>query len=141
LKPEARGTGGAVAIPEGTIGLSALAAVEFVGRIEQEDRLPALESLHVWTPETVEKRFHYRQPGLWVLGVRVFRRESPVALPVTAEHAGCKTWVPLEVAPATAGLVPSLGDEEFAERMHELRSALGPGSAGRRRGSPDSSDS
>ena len=34
----------------------------------------ALEDFHVLTPETVRGRFHYRTPGLWVLGTRIWRR-------------------------------------------------------------------
>ncbi len=131
LKTEAQATDRAeLDAPEGTISLNALAVVEVVGRLDREDRLALLDDLHVWTAETVRKRFHYRRPGLWVLGVRVFRREQPWSLPITPEHAGCKTWVPLEPAPATAGLVPALDDEIFEERMQRLRSVLGPAPMG-----------
>ena len=54
--------------------LRALAVVDSIAFVDQEETLAALEELHVWTEETVLKRFHYRKPGLWVLGVRVFRR-------------------------------------------------------------------
>ena len=128
LKPEARTTPDTVfAAPEGTVNLRAFAVVEVIGRIDRADRLAELDDLHVWTAETVEKRFHYRTPGLWVLGVRVFRRERPVSVPVTAMHAGCKTWVPLEVTPETTGLLPALDGGEFEARMERLRSVLGTG--------------
>jgi len=109
----------------GTVGLSALALVERIGRVERLDRLPALEGLHVWTAETVEKRFHYRRPGLWVLAVRVYRRSDPLAVPVTPEHAGCKTWVPLDPAISTAGLAPALSDADFRRQLDRLLDALG----------------
>jgi hypothetical protein len=129
LKPEAKGVenpGPADPTPDGMIALGALAVVELIGRVDREERLAELDGLHVWTAETVEKRFHYRRPGLWVLGVRVFRRDRPALVPVTAGHAGCKTWVPLETAPETAGLVPALDTRAFGERMERLRSVLGP---------------
>jgi hypothetical protein len=129
LKPEALElAGGAEATPEGTVGLSALAVVELVGRIDRAERLARLDDLHVWTAETVTKRFEYRRPGLWVLGVRVFRRERPLAVPVTPEHAGCKTWVPLEVAASTAGLVPALDATAFEAQLERLRAAVGSAS-------------
>src|SRR4051812_21371838 len=91
LKPDAQAAGDtASSIPEGTIGLSALAVVEVVGRVDRVERLAELSDLHVWTAETVESRFHYRRPGLWALGVRVYRRDRPLPVPVTLAHAGCK---------------------------------------------------
>lgn len=127
LKADARPAGGGspAPAPGDTIGLPGLAVVGVVGRVEREGDLEALDGLHVWTAETVGKRFHYRSPGLWVLGVRVYRAEPPAVVPVTEAHAGCKTWVPLEVAPGTGGLAPALGETEFGSRMRRLRSILG----------------
>ena len=56
---------------------SALAVVDSIAFVEREETLAALFELHVWTEETLLRRFHYRRPGLWVLGVRVFRRLIP----------------------------------------------------------------
>jgi hypothetical protein len=109
---------------EGTIGLDALAVVEVIGQVDRPERLRELDDLHVWTAETVEKRFHYRKPGLWVLGVRVYRRAEPVLLAVTPEHAGCKTWVPLDPPVPTAGLAPVLDESTFLQRMDRLRSVF-----------------
>jgi len=107
-----------------TVTISALASVESVGFLAHESTLDALVGLHVWKHETILKRFHYRKPGLWVLGVRIYRRPEPVEIAVTPEQLGCKTWVPLETALGTQGLLPVLGDQEFSERMSRLQSIL-----------------
>ncbi len=112
--------------PEGSIGLRALALVAVIHRVDRLEALEELDDLHVWTWETVEKRFHYRKPGLWVLGVRVFRRDLALTVPITPDHAGCKTWVPLESDPSTAGLTPALVSADFEMRMEQIRSVLGP---------------
>ena len=91
----------------GTVELQALAVVASIGYVDRPEVLPALADLHVWTEETVEKRFHYRKPGLWVLGVRVYRRPEPAPLAVTLDHAGCKTWVSLDRAWAPPAPSPS----------------------------------
>ena len=109
----------------GSVALEALAVVGLIALLDDPAKLDALDGLHVWTRETVEKRYQYRRPGLWVLGVRVFRSEKPERLTVTAEHAGCKTWVPLDPPVSTAGLDPVLGPGEFRSRMDRLRDALG----------------
>ena len=108
------------------VPIAALAVVASIDRVTDLATLPALEPFHVWTEETVLKRFHYRSPGLWVLGVRVFRMPEPRPLAVTHEHAGCKTWVELETPLTTAGLTPSLDDEAFARRLDALRVSLDP---------------
>jgi hypothetical protein len=131
LKPEAVGwnhsNDGA---PEGTIPLDALAVVGVIYRVNDLGRLAGLDDLHVWTAETVQSRFHYRQPGLWVLGVRIYHKPAPDFLVVTPEHAGCRTWVPLETPLPTPGLSQALDDPSFEETMRRLRSALGPASRG-----------
>jgi hypothetical protein len=108
----------------GMVEIRALAVVETINYLDHPDVLPALEPLHAWTEETVEKRFHYRRPGLWVLGIRVFRRPDPWTIAETPEYAGCKTWIALDPPPSSAGLVPVLDEAEHARRQERLREAL-----------------
>jgi len=110
--------------PPERVALSALAVVDSIAFLEQEETLAALFELHVWTEETLLRRFHYRRPGLWVLGVRVFRRLDPHWLEASAEHAGCKTWVPLDPPPATHGCEPVFDELEFSRQRARLRTAL-----------------
>lgn len=92
--------------------------------VDRHEQLSALEEFHVWTEETVDKRFRYRKPGLWVLGVRVYRRDEPFLIPVTPEHAGCKTWVPLDPPLDTVGVAPVLVDQEYHRVMDRIRSTM-----------------
>lgn len=107
-----------------TVTITAFASVETVGFLAHESTLDALDEFHVWKHETVVKRFHYRKPGLWVLGVRIYRRPEPAEIAVTPEQLGCKTWVPLESSLSTQGIVPVLGNQEFSERMSRIQSIL-----------------
>ena len=86
--------------------------------------LPALEEFHVLTEATVHHRFHYRTPGLWVLGVRIWRRDAAYAIIATPDQAGCKTWVPLDAALPTSGLIPVLDDRVWTERLRRLKAVL-----------------
>ncbi|AGA27000.1 DUF1802 family protein [Singulisphaera acidiphila] len=92
--------------------------------LDRSERLAELEEFHVWNEESVERRFQYRKPGLWVLGVRVYRREQPWLVGVTPEQAGCKSWVPLDPALETDGVAPVLGDQEYHRVMDHIRSLL-----------------
>ncbi len=110
---------------EAFVPLTSLARVVDVARLDDPDLLPKLEPFHVWTEETVARRFRYRQPGLWVLTVRVFQRPKPLRWPVTPAQAGCKTWVDLEGEPPSQdGLTPALGDAEFDRRREAIRETL-----------------
>jgi hypothetical protein len=95
-----------------------------IGWVDRRETLLELEELHVWNEETVERRFQYRKPGLWVLGVRAYRRQEPWLVPVTPDHAGCKTWVPLDPPLETDGVVPVLGDQEYHQVMDHIRVLL-----------------
>jgi len=110
--------------PAGTVELRTLAVVASIGHVDRADRLAALADLHVWTEEPIGNRFRYRKPGLWVLGVRSYRRPEPALLDVTPEHAGCKTWVSLDPPVETQGGSPALAESAFARQMDQLQAAL-----------------
>ena len=87
-------------MPE-TVALRALVSVASIAFVDRAETLAALRDLHVWSDETMARRFHYRKPGLWVLGVRVFsRRSEPHRLAVTAEHAAPTSACPRTPSPA-----------------------------------------
>ncbi len=109
----------------GAVMIGALAVVESVDRVDDLGVLLGLDSLHAWTEETVRKRFEYRKPGVWVLGVRVYRRHEPWTVEVTPAQLGCKSWVPLEHPLATSGLAPARSEAEATEDRARLAAALG----------------
>ncbi len=86
------------------VDLPGLVLVRELAWVDQLHSLNSLEDLHAWTPETVAKRFHYKRPGIWVLGLQAFRSERSVRIKNTPDHAGCKSWVPLNECLATEGL-------------------------------------
>jgi hypothetical protein len=112
-------------LPSGSdVPIDLLARIDLIGRVRDEDLLPALEEFHVLTPETVRGRFHYRTPGLWVLATRIWRRQPPFEIRSTPEHAGCKTWVMLDEPLPTSDLTPALDDAEWSSRLARLRAIL-----------------
>jgi hypothetical protein len=110
--------------PGGIIPIRALARVDLIGHVRDEARLSALRDLHVLTDDTVLRRFHYRSPGLWVLGVRIWRRDMPYEIIATPDQAGCKTWVMLDEPLPTSDLVAVLEDRAWAERLRRLKAIL-----------------
>jgi hypothetical protein len=109
----------------GVVSISALAVVESVDRVDELETLLGLDTLHAWTEETVRKRFEYRRPGLWVLGVRVYKRDEPWRVEVTPAQLGCKSWVPLERPLDARGLTPARSEAEASADRARLAAALG----------------
>lgn len=107
--------------PAGMVDLPALVTVEAVAWVDEIEKLGPLADQHVWSDETVAKRFHYRRPGVWVLGVRAYRAEPPRRIAATPEHAGCKSWVPLDEAIGTEGLAAVLDEAEAEARLAAVR--------------------
>jgi hypothetical protein len=112
---------------DGSIPIRAFVRVDLLGYVEDEETLGKLAEFHIFTAETIAKRFHYRRPGLWILGARVWRHDPGIAIAVTSEHAGCKTWVNLDHPLPMSGLEPVLGETEWAARRARIGSIVGDG--------------
>jgi hypothetical protein len=113
-----------VTTPDGFLDLDLLAVVDALAWVDRAEELDALDEFHVWTDETVQKRFSYRSRGLWVLGVRIYRRDPAARIAITPDQAGCKTWVPLEF-PVDANRVRAiLRDEDAILRRDALLARL-----------------
>jgi hypothetical protein len=112
--------------PAGIIRLAHFA--EVAGVYHALDVVGALKlaGLHLWSNETVEARFFYRQPGLYVLPVRVYRAPQVFELPDAAYYAGCRSWVELERELPTESATPVLDDGAFRELLHTLDVLLNP---------------
>ena len=112
--------------PAGKVRLSHFAEVG--GAYQVHDIVGALkiDPLHLWSPATVEARFAYRRPGLFVLPVRVWGVPEPFEIADTAYYAGCKSWVELEKGLPTAGAAPVLDDHAFRDLMRTLNLLLQP---------------
>jgi hypothetical protein len=110
--------------PAGTIALSLYAVVEEVNELMDESLLPRLADLQILTVPTLRERFHYRRPGLFVLAVRIYQRETPVTVEDRPHFAGCRTWVDLQQEIGTTGLKPVLSDREHADRLAAIGAAL-----------------
>ncbi len=106
----------------GTLRFSHFVDVASVAFVTDLDRAHTLAEWHIWTPETVEQRFRYRSPGLYVLAVRV-QAVPEVSVPELPGYEGCKTWVELDRELNDAG-TPVVAEDEFARRLTAIRARL-----------------
>jgi hypothetical protein len=100
------------------------AVVEEVFEIHE---LPVVERLadeHILSKETIEQRFHYRHPGLFVLAVRIYQTPKPFEIADSPYIAGCKSWVELSTPLSAAGAQPVLVDAVFHERLRKINGLL-----------------
>ena len=112
--------------PAGVVRLSHFAEVEGIYNVHDIVGALKLDGLHLWSRETVMKRFLYREPGLYVLAVRVLGVPQAFELPETAEYAGCRSWVDLGSDLSTDGATPVLTDRAFHDVQLELERRLRP---------------
>jgi len=112
--------------PAGVLRLTHFAEISGVFHVHRLFGALVLDHLHLWSEETVRQRFEYRQPGIYVLPVRVYRVPQAIELTDKPEYEGCKTWVELERDLPTDGAVPVLDDRRYAEVLESLHRLLNP---------------
>jgi hypothetical protein len=110
----------------GWVHLDHWAEVTGLYRVRDLTLALVLAHLHFWSEDTVRKRFAYREPGLHVLAVRVYRAPTPYQIRETDRYQGCKSWVELDEPLSTAGSVPVLSDKDDADVHWNLDMLLNP---------------
>jgi hypothetical protein len=116
-------------LEEGTdpsvVSLDSYAVVDAIETLDDEDRLRALSSEHIWNESYIRLRLDYNPyDPLYVLMLRVYRLPRPYTFPMIAEYGGCKSWVTLQEPIPTAGSVAAIADEEFARRREAVLSII-----------------
>ena len=112
--------------PAGIVRLTHFVEVPGVYHVHDLATAWRLASLHHWSQDTVESRYAYRTPGLFVLPARVYRAPTAYEVPDRPAYAGCRSWVELDRALSTEGATPVLSDEAFREVLRSLDRLLEP---------------
>lgn len=110
----------------GIVRLSHFAEVVGIYHVHELFGALSLQDMHCWSKETVQKRYEYRKPGIYVLAVRVFQAQQSHELVENAAYAGCRSWVELEKALPTTGSKPVLREDDFRDILRELDRRLNP---------------
>lgn len=74
----------------------------------------ALEPFHILQKSVVRERFEYKEAGLHVALVRVFRLKPSWVFPDTAAYGGCRSWVGLPECPPETQFEAVLSDADFS---------------------------
>jgi len=108
---------------EGEVEIRYFAKLEAQKEITSWPIAAALEPFHILQESVVRERFDYRQAGLQVALVRVFRLAPLWIFPEAPKYGGCRSWVALPEVPATTRFEPVIGDQEhhrMLERFHRV---------------------
>jgi hypothetical protein len=109
---------------EGEIEIQYCAKLEAQQHITSWETAAALVPFHVLEESVVRERFTYREEGLYVALVRVFRLEPRWIFADKAAYGGCKSWVNLPEFSAEIRLEPVLPDKVYEERVRTIRATL-----------------
>jgi hypothetical protein len=112
--------------PEGVVRISHFAEVDGLYRLRDLPPALLLAHLHLWSNDTVTKRFAYRTPGLYVMPVRVWKAAEVFELPNTSYYDGCRSWVELERELPTAGATQVLPEAKLQDLHRQLDMLLNP---------------
>jgi hypothetical protein len=111
--------------PEERVELRLYATVEDEVRVDELDRLRALEGQHAVPWEDVEKRFHYgKERGVNVLALRAYRLTRPHSIDNARDYGGCRSWVELRSDLPVEHEGPVLSREAFRRKLEALQAAL-----------------
>lgn len=111
---------------EDSVAIQYYASVEGIYFVRELLTAQLLAHLHVWSDDAVDKKFHYRNPGLYVLMVRVFQVPSVHWVTNSPEYRGCKTWIELVDDLPTQFSSPVLSDQAFDDLRENLDRLLNP---------------
>ena len=104
--------------------------IRYFAKLEREKKITAwsevasLEPFHILAESVVRERFEYKDAGLYVALVRVFRLEPAWIFPDQPAFGGCRSWVNLPDCPANTRFVPVLDDDHYKERLKECSALL-----------------
>ena len=77
----------------------------------------ALEPFHILEESVVRERFEYKEAGLQVAFIRVFRLQPAWIFSDVPAYGGCRSWVKLPDPAPEIVLSPVLSDDQHNRRM------------------------
>jgi len=115
----------ATTAPKDAVDIEYFAVADAVVQITGPEVLKRLQGRHIWSEQTLQERFQFgREPCLYALVARVYRRAAPERFVMRESYGGCKSWVELERALSTESLTPVLPDVEYTAQREEILEML-----------------
>lgn len=131
LKPEAQAGFEPRSSEPQRVELSLAGQVTDIIPVKSREQMDEIDDAHIWTAPLIDMRFNYKPENpLYLLLVRAYQLAEPVTVENTPAYAGCKSWVPLEIAISTQGARPVLDDTTYQAQRQLILARLGGVSTG-----------
>ena len=109
-----------------SITFSHWARMEEAIELSDQEKLDILSPHHIWTEDYAQSRLHWKPSHpLSVMLLRLYRMEQPVTVPYDPAYSGCTSWVELSSSVSLGRLTPVLPDEEFRNKVDQVKGLLG----------------
>jgi len=126
LKPDFRGMLESHTTEPEVVPISAAAVVTDILRIERRSQIDAIYDQHIWGKAQIDMRFNYKpQNPLYLILLRAYVLGQVTNVKNTAAYAGCKSWVPLDVAISMEGAKAALDDANYESRRRSILERIG----------------
>ena len=115
---------GAAGLPrarEGEIEIRYSAQLEEQREITSWRMAAALEPFHILAESVVRERFDYKESGLHVALLRVFRLKPAWIFPDGPAYGGCRSWVKLPKCPMETRFEPVLSDGDHGQVVERFK--------------------
>jgi hypothetical protein len=125
LKPEAHEGFEAMGAEPSEVRITSAGVVSDIIQLKSRRQMDAIDDEHVWTKPLIDMRFNYRSENpLYLMLIRAYRLRQPITVANTPAHAGCKSWVPLDVPIATGDALPALDEAKYQTRRRKVINAI-----------------
>ncbi len=108
-----------------TIEIKCKATVTDLFLIDNKEIISNLSPYHIWNQQFIHERLKWKpkQP-LNVLLLRVYNLSQPVTISYKQEYGGCKSWINLLEFISDDGLIPTLDDLEYQNKVETLKKII-----------------
>jgi hypothetical protein len=111
---------------EGQVPLALAAEILWTKELRDPQTVARLDPFHLWAPEVIEERFHWK--GGEVISaafVRVYRLQPAWVLPNSPTFGGCRSWIKLpDPPPEEIRAVPVMDEKSLSELKGRVETAL-----------------
>lgn len=112
--------------PADSITFSHWARLEEAIELSDQEKVDILSPHHIWTEDYAQSRLHWKpRHPLSVMLLRLYRMEQPVTVPYDPAYSGCTSWVELSSSVSLGRLTPVLQEEEFRNKVDQVKGLLG----------------
>lgn len=123
LKPEFQGRldHSAMVKEESTVSFTNWAEITHLFFLDPPTRAYELLPHLIWNQQFVQDRLQWKpEKPLYAMALRVYRLNSPVALPRHSGYGGCRSWVALGQAVTVEGCAPVLTDGAYQQKLTQI---------------------